>query len=257
MYEALFLDADTFLTPIEMSVLDADGTVYNPYRWDHSQVAVLAARRDGDAWTWDCAPPLRADAHSQSTRGLCEPTLAELEDGRTLLVMRGANASRPELPCWKWFSVSTDRGRSWSKPAPWTYDTGERFYSPSSISKFFAHSSGRLFWFGNIVPTNADAYSNGRRYPLVIGEVDRQTGRLRRETLTVIADRKPGMHRSIQFSNFGLYEDRSTRELVVCLPHYYPNATGQHYTGDLFRYRIEVGRPARSLKGMADQQGEP
>jgi len=240
MYEALFLDADTFLTPFEMSVLDADGTVYNPYRWDHSQVVVLIARRYGDAWTWDCAPPLRLDAHSQSTRGLCEPTLAELEDGRILLVMRGANASRPELPCWKWFAVSADRGRSWSKPEPWTYDTRERFFSPSSISKFFSHSSGRLFWFGNIVPTNEDAYSNGRRYPLVIGEVDRQTGLLIRDTLTVIADREPGMHKSIQFSNFGIYEDRLTKELVVCLPHFYPNDDGTHYTGDLFRYRIGI-----------------
>ena len=46
-------------------------------------------------------------------------------------------------------------------------------------------------WIGNIAPNNAHAYSNGKRYPLVIGEVDRATGLLRRRTVTPVADRPP------------------------------------------------------------------
>jgi len=214
--------------------------VWRPSPYTYEYVVVLVGRRNGDDIVWNCAPPLKLDAQTESMAGLTEPTLGLLEDGRILMVMRGGNHHKGELPGRMWFAVSSDQGRSWSKAVPWTYDTGELFFAPSSIPKLFSHSSGRLFWFGNIVPTNEDAYANGRRYPLVIGEVDRQTGLLIRDTLTVIADREPGMHKSIQFSNFGIYEDRLTKELVVCLPHFYSNDDGTHYTGDLFRYRIGI-----------------
>jgi len=92
------------------------------------------------------------------------------------------------------------------------------------------------------VPTTADAYANGRRHPLVVGEVDRHTGLLVRDTLTVVADHEPGIHKMIQFSNSGLHGDRQTGEVVVCLPHFCPKATGAHCTGDLCQYRVAVGQ---------------
>lgn len=245
--EPLFLNADTFLVGVEMSMLGSDGKIYSPTAHDHSQVVVLIARRSSTGFDWDCAPPITLDAYAQSTRGACEPTLGLLNDGRVLLVMRGSNANRPELPCWKWHSVSSDSGRSWSETKAWTYDDKEEFFSPSSICKLYMHSGGRLFWFGNIAPDNEHAYANGKRYPLVIGEVNRMSGLLIRESVTVIEDRKPGMHEKIQFSNFTIYEDRLTRELVLDLPHFYPGRSqegdfnmGMGYTGDLFRYRITV-----------------
>ena len=238
-FEPLFLDERRFLVPLEMSVLEADGkTIYNPLGWDFSQVVVLFGRRAGDGCVWDSSQPLHADYHTQSTRGLSEPTLGRLADGRVLMVTRGSNHKKPELSSYKWASLSADEGKTWSAPVPWTYEDGSPFFSPSSMSKMVMHSSGRLFWVGNIAPDNAHAYSNGKRYPLVIGEVNRATGLLRRRTITSVADRRPGQHEGIQFSNFSCLEDRKTGEIVILVPHYYPS--GRWMSGQLCRYRVEI-----------------
>ena len=75
---------------------------------------------------------------------------------------------RSQLPAYRWASWSKDGGRTWTAPEPWTYEDGTNFFSPSSCSQLVPHSSGRLFWIGNIAPTNAEG--NRPRYPLVIGE---------------------------------------------------------------------------------------
>ncbi len=92
--------------------------------------------------------------------------------------------------------------------------------------------------FGNIAPNNAHAHSNGKRYPLVIGEVDCATGLLRRRTITSVADRRPDQHEGIQFSNFSCLEDRKTGEIVIVVPHFYPS--GRWMSGQLCRYRVQV-----------------
>ena len=66
------------------------------------------------------------------------------------MVLRGSNDRRPELPSWRWIAFSSDGGRRWTPPEPWTYDQGEAFFSPSACSQLLRHSSGRLFWLGNI-----------------------------------------------------------------------------------------------------------
>jgi len=242
VYQALFLDRGTVLIPLEVSVLAKDGSLYNPHGWDFSQVIVLIGRRSGDGFAWDSAKPIVVDAFKESTRGMNEPTMARLADGRIIMVMRGSNSFIPALLSHKWISVSEDQGRTWSHPRPWTYDDGTAFYSPSSIGQLVSHSSGRLYWFGSICPQKADG--NSPRYPLVIGEVDLQTGLLKRSTVTTIADRAPDQDARIQFSNFSVYEDRRTREFVLDVTHFYPSGkpnrrgTGDAWTGNVYRYRI-------------------
>ena len=244
LHKALFLDADTVLIPAELSVLGGDGALYNPHGWDFSQVVVLIGRRQGDTFVWDSSAPVRLDAFTESTRGLNEPALGRLDDGRTIMVMRGSNSFLPALPSRKWLSVSADGGKSWSYPQPWTYDNGSDFFSPSSISHLVRHTSGRLFWFGNICPQNGDG--NSPRYPLVVGEVDLVTGLLRHSTVTTIADRAADQSAQIQFSNFSVYEDRETREFVLDVTHYLPSGkqnrrgTAEAWTGNVYRYRIAV-----------------
>ena len=154
------------------------------------------------------------------------------------MVMRGSNHKKPEMPSYKWTSLSADGGKTWSPPGPGPTKTRSLFFSPSSISQMVAHSSGRLFWIGNIAPDNAHAYSNGKRYPLVIGEVDRGPGWPLRRSVTVVADRRPDQPADIQFSNFSCIEDRKTGEIVILVPHFYPS--GRWYTGELCRYRVQV-----------------
>lgn len=244
MYDALFLDETMILIGVEMSVLGADGKVYIPDNsYDYSQVMVIIAKYNGTSYEWDGSMPLTADPLKESTRGLMEPTLAKLSDGRIIMVMRGSNMDKnyqdTGLPSLIWYSLSSDKGKTWSNAKPWIYDDLQPIFAPSAISKFVRHSSGRLFWLGNVRP-NDDAVGNESRYPLVIGEVDKNTGMLIRSSMVSIVDRQTSMSDKIQFSNFTFYEDRVTREIVVDIPFFYPNTSGTAYTGDLYKYRITI-----------------
>ena len=149
-----------------------------------------------------------------SSRGLMEPFVAELKDGRLLIVWRGSNTAKTAGR--KWFSISTDGGRTLSPPAEWKYDDGSQFYSPSAIHKMLRHSvTGKLYWLGNICPTPPKA--NSPRYPLVIAEVDETTAALKRSTVTLIDDRAEDDSPRLQLSNFSFFEDRRTHHLEIYL----------------------------------------
>ncbi len=241
----LFPDPQTVLVPLDTSVLGEDGKIYNPCNC-HSfdQTVVLIGRREGNGYVWDAGRPFLANPHTQSTRGFCEPTLAQLDDGSILMVLRGSNDTKPDVPSYKWFTISRDRGKTWSAIEPWTYDDGAAFFSPSSIGHLVRHSNGRLFWFGNIIPKNGQG--NSPRYPLVVGEVDRKTGKLICSSVTTVADRAADQSDRLQLSNFGVYEDRETRQFVLDVTHFYPaggkdrRGWGDAWTGDIFRYRINM-----------------
>ena len=201
--------------------------------------------------TWDAA---RQDYHWQagarvevapavSARGLMEPEAAELEDGRLLVVWRastqGWDGTTATIPGCKLFSLSADGGETLTPPAPWAYDDGSSFYSPSSFHRLIRHgATGRLYWLGNIA-ASAPA-GNSPRYPLVIAEVDEAAAALRRETVTAIDDRQPGQG-DIQFSNFSLFEDRETRELVLHLTTYGQEPDPRDWaTADNYRYALTL-----------------
>jgi hypothetical protein len=170
-----------------------------------------------------------------------EPTLGILRNGRVLMVLRGSNDVRPELPGTKWFVTSCDGGCSWSNPTPWTYTDGEAFFSPSACSQLLKHSSGRLFWLGNIAPQNPRG--NSPRYPLVIGEVDCDSGLLKRDSVFAIDDRRPGDHESMHLSNFYAREDRETGDVILHCSRLFANRqpdTPLDWTADALVYRIAV-----------------
>ena len=169
-----------------------------------------------------------------------EPTFAELPDGTVLAVLRGSNHTKPQLPAYRWASRSNDGGRTWSAPEPWTYDDGVTFFSPSSCSQLVPHSSGRLFWVGNISPNNADG--NRPRYPLVIGEVDVRSGRLLRATVRPIDDRGPEDSEMMSLSNFSAREDRADGAIVINLSRLFQRAKPgeQDWTSDAYLYRVPV-----------------
>jgi hypothetical protein len=176
---------------------------------------VLEGRWQGDGrLTWKRLPPVRIKP-GQSQGGVREPALAEMPDGRILMVMAaGAGAADPNAG-YKWFSVSSDGGRSWGRPWPWTFSDGSPFYSPGSASRLFRHSSGEWYWIGIICP---DAPREDRPgYPLVIGRVDPASLRLEMETLDVIDTRREGDTDQLDLSHFSLYEDRQTADVVLRL----------------------------------------
>lgn len=236
-------DGGLLLFPVSRTALDRNGRYFNPYGSSYIETGCLAARFSGDRLVAESVAWIIPDPE-RTTRGIFEPTLAALDGGRLLMVMRGSNGGRTELPAHKWCSISEDEGRTWTRADPWTYEDGERFFSPSSISHLVPHSDGRLFWFGNISARNADG--NSPRYPLVMGQVDPATALLLRDTIAVIADRVPDQNERVQYSNFHVHEDRETRQLVLYLNHYQPSGlprAGEFHTGftaNVYRYRIDV-----------------
>ena len=206
----------------------------------YSDAAVLIGE-----WTEDMKIAWDVSEHVEttpkiSTRGLLEPTVAEMPDGRILMVCRGSNHAwpsyaKPKIPGYKWYSVSTDGGRHWSNPPkPWTYHDGERFFSPSSCSQLIRHSNGKIYWLGNISPTNP--HGNLPRHPLVIGEVDAESLLLRKETVAVIDTRGPEDDESLQLSNFMVHEDRVDGAIVLNVTRFMPKPD---WKGDCYTYRIE------------------
>lgn len=173
-------------------------------------------------YTW--TPGARVEISPDlSARGLMEPEIAELNDGRLLVVWRGSthgtDGSAARIPGRKFFSLSSDRGRTLTPPAVWKYADGEDFYSPSSIHRLIRHGvSKKLYWLGNITP--APPRGNLPRHPLVIAEVDEVHAALKKETVTLIDERREGQSDLVQFSNFSLLEDRETHRLELQLTTY-------------------------------------
>jgi hypothetical protein len=235
------LASGTILVPIQIVPLGDDGKFYNPaggYTYTHA--AVLRGRwMPGQKLGWEMSSVVRGDP-ALSTRGMIEPTIATLGGGRVLMVLRGSNERKPGVFGGKWAAFSEDDGKTWTEPRYWTYNDGERFHSPSACSQLLAHSSGRLFWLGNLTPANPNG--NRPRYPFVIGEVDKRTGLLRKESVAAIDDRGPGDSELLALSNFYAREDRETREIVLHLTRQGAKSAGtkHDFTADALVYRIEI-----------------
>lgn len=178
-----------------------------------------------------------------SARGLMEPEVAELKDGRLLVVWRGSthgwDGTTAQTPGRKFYSLSADGGRTLGPPAEWKYDDGSAWYSPSSFHRMIRHSrTGKLYWLGNI--SAAAPAGNSPRYPLVIAEIDEATAALIRNTITAIDDRQAGQG-DIQFSNFPLIEDRVTHDLILHVTTYGQEPDPRDWaTADNFRYTLSI-----------------
>ncbi|MBM3264405.1 MAG: exo-alpha-sialidase [candidate division Zixibacteria bacterium] len=193
---------------------------------------------DADRHVYDWTPGgLTEISPDRSSRGLMEPEIVELEDGRVLIVWRGSHT--PQTPGCKFFSLSEDAGKTLSPPQPWRYSDGTPFYSPSSFHRMIRHSvSGRLYWFGNICDTPPS--DNSPRYPLVMAEVDEKAAALKRDTLTVIDDRQSHQSEAFQLSNFSLFEDRKTHRLELYLSGYGEFPGKSVYTAHCYRYELSL-----------------
>lgn len=238
----LWLADGTVLVPVMITPAGPDGSYHNPGGgYTYSDAAVLRGRwtPDGRRLEWELSRLIRADP-ARTTRGLDEPTLARLGGGRLLIVMRGSNDRRPELPGRRWAAFSSDEGRTWSEPVPWTYAGGGDFHSPASCSQLLEHSSGRVFWIGNLTPENP--VGNRPRYPLVMGEVDRVSGLLLRDSLRTLDDRGPGDSERLMLSNFVAREDLASGAVLLHLTRLFARSAGESpdWTADALLYRIPL-----------------
>ncbi len=226
----------SILLPVVTTALDAEGRLYNPgggYTW--TEAMVLHGRWSGDRLVWRASQPVKGDP-LRCTRGMDEPTLAQLPDGRLLLVMRGSNDKKPSLPAYKWVSWSTDGGFLWTEPQPWTWTDGTPFYSPSACSQLLRHSNGRLYWIGHVSATNARG--NRPRYPVYVGEVNQDNGLLIRDSLIRIDDRAEGDDEILMLYSVCAHEDRLNGDMALNMTRLFAFETG--WVGDALLYRIKV-----------------
>lgn len=175
-----------------------------------------------------------------SERGLMETTIAELPEGRLLIVWR-TDAGR------KFFSTSTDGGETLTPPAEWRYDDGSRFYSPSSPTELFRHSvTHKLYMIGNISPVPPPAANaNSPRFPLVIAEIDESRAAIKRSTVTLIDTRRAGEGLDVQLTNFSLLENRETHAVELFLTPIQVNPASIFDAG-VRRYTLTFPPPAAS-----------
>jgi len=224
---AIPANAETFtadgrlLVPCNVSTTDPDGNYYLPpgaYTYTAGGVLIGSWRDDG-RMDWDFSELVRLGP-TQSIRGAIEPTVAEMPDGRILMVLRAdAGYADEHKVRHKWYSISHDGGHTWDEPRHWTYTDGFTFYSSSSISRLVRHSNGNCYWLGNISEEKLGDHPDGNapRYPLVIGRVDPDSLLLEKDSLFTIDTCQEDDLPSMQLSNFTLYEDRLSAELVIRL----------------------------------------
>lgn len=232
----------TILVPVQSSPAGPDGMYCNPGAgYTYTDCLLLMGRWRGDGGlSWRASQRIVGDP-ARTTRGMIEPTIAELADGRILMVMRGSNDARPQLPGYRWCAFSADGGETWSQPQPWTYDDGEAFFSPSSCSQLIPCQDGRLLWMGNICRDNPSG--NSPRYPIVLCEVDRGTGRVMRQSQTIIDDRREGESPRLTLSNFYVRQDRCDGSLLLHMTRFFARqpaggASQPDWTADAMLYRI-------------------
>ena len=194
----------------------------------------FVGRWTGNAYEWKAGKPVWLPRET-AYNGLLEPDVAELKDGRVLMVFRVTKYK--DGPAYKWFSVSEDGGFNFTQPKPFRYSDGENFYSTSTFHRLFRSSkTGRLYWIGNIAPERPTNPGHPR-YPLIIAEVDERTMGLRRETVTQIDTRRPGEGKMMQLSNFWIVEHSKTRELEVYLTRLYENPD-ELFTANCYKYTL-------------------
>ena len=223
------------LVPLEIFPAK-DGKLYNPgggYTW--SDAALAIGRWRGAELQWTMSNIVQGDP-AVTTRGMVEPTIAFLDRRRVLMVLRGSNDKNNALPGYKWYSLSSDGGRTFPPAKPWTFTSGQNFFSPSSCSYLLPHSNGKLYWLGNITPENPKG--NRPRYPFVLAEVDRVTGLLRQDTVRQIDTRQNGENDILTLSNFFAHEDRESKDIVLYITKLLALPDG--WEGDGLRYRIPV-----------------
>lgn len=185
--------------------------------------------------------------------GGCEQTTAVLKDGRILNIMRVQGQIQPYLfDVWlRPYTVSEDGGDTWSRPEPLQYTDGTGLTSPRAWSQLLRSArNGKLYWIANILPAYEDTASIREqyparadpRYPLQIVEVDEDQLALKRDTLTVIEDRAPGETHWVRFSNFFVYNDRETQDIVLLMQKSYCELQEDldQQPHPSYRYRIRV-----------------
>jgi len=193
-------------------------------------------RQDMSGIDWELGAYVKNPSREKSSRGIYVGTVAQLNDGRVLMIMRGFvgkdEAGQPALPGEvKWYCLSSDSGETWSKPRILGYQSGSTVWSSSSNSRLFrSEETGKLFLITHVL---GKPQVGAPRIPLAIMEIDEQAIAVKEDTVTILRDRQEGDAKGTRWEIRGIYEDRDTARIVMF---------GQGFSrpGSIVVYRWEV-----------------
>jgi len=226
------ISRDEILLPVYVAPLDENAKLYNPlggYTFTYAGFLIGRWKEDLSDLVWKSTQLVKIDPKS-SIRGFSENTVAKLNGERILSILRGSNS-------YKWFTLSHDNGLTWDEVKPLRFDDGRELFSPASYSLLIRHSAGRLYWIANVVSTHPKG--NSPRYPLCIAEIDEDGVTIKKGTLFNIDAKAEGECEALQLSNFGLYEDRETHEIVLTYPRLFAR-DDKDWTAPCMLYRVSV-----------------
>jgi len=182
----------------------------------------------------------------KSSRGLCEPTVVELSDGRVLMIMRGEKPVKTDFPGVKFYSVSHDSGMTWSEPKILTYEDGSPMYSSSAMVQVFRwNACDGIYLITNILERDDIIRECDPRYPIQIAKLNEETLCVEKDSITVIEDRQSEQAANIRFSNFVHMEDRQTGALRIYMtacPGNVGKKSGDNVPLDSYEYTINEKR---------------
>ena len=178
----------------------------------------------------------------QAAGGCCEAALAWLGGTRFYSTMRCQGDERCGIYSSRQGTVSDDAGMTWSRPRPLSYEDGAPVWTPASVHQFFRSSkNGKTYVLANIL--SRPVYGQVPRYPLCIAEFDTERVCVLRGTVQVIQDLPPGAPVDRRYTNWGMYEERGTGDLIMLLPEMprdknYEDMKPEDFGADCIRYRI-------------------
>jgi len=178
----------------------------------------------------------------KGVQGLDEPQACQLPDGKIFAVFRQCGSlpsqTTPGFPTVKMYAVSEDEGRTWTEPAPLTFEDGTYVYSSVSFASAFCSSkNGRAYVILNIL--NRPFEGCLPRTALHIAEIDQETFAVKRDTITVIEEEHEEHSHLVGYSNWDMLEERSTKNLLLFMK----LENGPVYDGydwNSYRYEIEL-----------------
>lgn len=212
VFEMIRLRDGSLLLPSTRNVAKKYGV------WHHGDFNTNHGRWENGRLVWTRGETLHVEPE-ESECGLDEPHVAQLTDGRLVVLLRaGARLPTEEkgvggLTSGKLLSVSADNGMTWSKPRFLRYDDGRIVYSSRSYQDLFvSEKNGRLYAILNI--SSKPCLDCDPRNVLQIAEIDQETLCLKRETVTVIVRQHEQHHDLVRYSNWRGVQDAKGDMLI-------------------------------------------